>query len=135
MHNVNGLLININRIINHFELENITKIYNNDCRNFIPIENFEAMFTCPPYFNLEHYECGDFNTIEEYNRFIDNLFDIFYKKKSCKYFRLIIREDYLEDKYKEKANESILIDINRSSHITKGGYHQFKEYLYIYIKE
>ena len=126
---------NINNIINHFELECITKPYNKDCRNFIPDEEFEAMFTCPPYFNLEHYECGDFNTLQEYNEFIDKLFDIFYNKKSCKYFGLVIREDYLKDKYKEKSNENILIDINRSQHISKGGKHNLKEYLYIYIKE
>ena len=126
---------NVNRMINHFELECITKTYNKDCRNFIPNEDFEAMFTCPPYFNLEHYECEDFKTIEEYNEFINKLFDVFYQKQSCKYFGLVIREDYLEDKYKENANETILIDINRSSHISKGGKHQLKEYLYIYIKE
>lgn len=125
---------NVNRIINHFELECITKTYNEDCRNFIPTENFEAMFTCPPYFNLEHYECGDFNTIEEYNEFIDQLFDVFYQKQSCKYFGLIIREDLLENKWKEKIYEKYLLNINRSFHISKGGKHKLQEYLYIFIK-
>ena len=46
-----------------------------------------------------------------------------------------IRKQGLTIKYKEKANKTILIDINRSSHISKGGKHQLKEYLYIYIKE
>ena len=54
------------------------KTYNNDCKNFIPIEKFESIFTCPPYFNLEHYECGDFKNIEEYNEFLKSLFNIFY---------------------------------------------------------
>ena len=25
------------------------------------------MFTCPPYFNLELYECGEFKDINDYN--------------------------------------------------------------------
>ena len=108
--------------------------YNNDANLFMPEQNFDSMFTCPPYFNLEHYECGDFNNIEEYNNFINRLFNIFYNKKSCKYFGLVIREDYLEDKYKNLANDKVLININRSFHISNGGKHNLKEYLYIYKK-
>ena len=125
---------NVNRMIGYFELECITKTYNNDASNFIPSENFESMFTCPPYFNIEHYECGDFDTIEDYNKFIDSLFEVFNKKDTCKIFGLVIREDLLEDKWKEKAIEKYLLEINRSAHISKGGQHKLQEYLYIFKK-
>ena len=125
---------NINQMIKYFNLECITKTYNNDASKFIPNDYFEAMFTCPPYFNLEHYECGDFESIEDYYKFINSLFDIFYKKETCKIFGLVIREDLLEDKWKEKSNEQILLDINRSAHISKGGKHKLKEYIYIFKK-
>ena len=54
---------NVNRMINHFELECITKTYNKDCSNFIPNDDFESMFTCPPYFNIEEYLAEDANQI------------------------------------------------------------------------
>ena len=125
---------NVNRIIHDFKLECITKTYNNDARTFIPIEDFEAMYTCPPYYNLEHYECGDFADMNDYNNFIDSLFNVFYSKESCKIFGLMIREDLLPDKYKNKCSESFCLDVNRSKHISKGGKHIKQEYVYIFKK-
>ena len=125
---------NVNEMINYFKLECITKTYNNDASNFIPEEDFEAMYTCPPYFNLEQYECGDFNDINAYNQFIDSLFNVFYNKQTCKIFGLVIREDFLEDKWKEKCTEKFYIKQQRCNHISKGGEHNKKEILYIFKK-
>ena len=45
---------NVNRIIEYFNIKN-TICYNNDCNEFIPNENFDSMFTFPPYYNIENY--------------------------------------------------------------------------------
>lgn len=80
---------------------NNVEFYNKDANIFVPDDNFDVMFTCPPYYNIEEYECDGFESIEEYNDFLDNLFNIFYKKESCQIFGLVIREDLInENKYK-----------------------------------
>ena len=65
-------------------------------------------------------------------RFIDNLFDIFYNKNSCKIFGLVIREDLLPEKY--TYNEKFEISNKKSAHLTKSTIHNNKEYLYIFKK-
>lgn len=39
--------------------------YNNDSSKFTPPDNYEAIFTCPPYYNIESYG-KPFDTLEEY---------------------------------------------------------------------
>lgn len=48
------------------------KVYNNDCRTFVPEESYDAVFTCPPYYNVEIYEEA-YKTIEEYVSFIRDM--------------------------------------------------------------
>lgn len=120
---------NVDNIINYFNMFHV-KTYNNDCKNFIPIEKFESIFTCPPYFNLEHYECGDFKNIEEYNKFLKSLFNIFYSLDFCNIFGLVIREDLL-NKTLYKPTEEYDLNIHKSMHITKG---KNVEKLYIFKK-
>ena len=124
---------NVKHIAKDLKINN-TIFYNNDANNFVPNYEFDAMFTCPPYYNLETYECDAFNTIEEYNQFIDNLFNVFYDKKSCIIFGLVIREDLLDDKYKNQCVESFEINNKKSKHLTLGTKHNKKEYLYIFKK-
>ena len=45
----------INDMINVLGITN-THTYNNDCSTFTPNESYEAIFTCPPYYNLELYD-------------------------------------------------------------------------------
>lgn len=121
---------NVDKIINYFNITN-TVTYCNDANNFIPNESFEAMFTCPPYYNLETYECKSFDNMQEYNSFLDNLFNCFYSKESCKIFGLVIREDFLPSKYKYKHKFDLK---NRTSHLNKNT-KENKEFLYVFIKE
>ena len=85
---------NIDRIVDYFKIKN-TVTYNEDALKFNPQEKFEAMFTCPPYFNTEHYECGDFKDRESFDVFLDSLFDVFHKHEECRIFGLAIRDDLL----------------------------------------
>lgn len=124
---------NVNNIINYFNIKNV-KTYNNDAFNFVPCENYDSMFTCPPYFNLEHYECGDFETYDDFLLFIDCLFYAFYSKESCRYFGLVIRENLLDDDYKRLAVNKYLIKNKAAKHIVNSINHKNKEYLYIFKK-
>lgn len=125
---------NVNNIINFFNIRNV-KTYNKDAYDFIPEENYDSMFTCPPYYNLEHYECGDFETYDDFLLLIDCLFYAFYYKESCKYFGLVIREDLLDNDYKSLASEIYLIKNKASKHIVKSINHHNNEYLYVFDKE
>lgn len=85
---------NVDKIIQYFGIQN-TMTYCNDAKTFCPKEDFDTMFTCPPYFNVEVYECGKFKDIEDFHQFIDSLFTVFKCKKTCKTFGIVIREDML----------------------------------------
>lgn len=105
--------------------------YNRDARGFIPEEDFEAMFTCPPYFNIEHYECGDFKDRKEFDEFIDSLFDVFYSKESCRVFGMVIHENLIGKH--TNYDESFFLKKNRAVHLMSGQ-SAVGEYLYVYKK-
>jgi hypothetical protein len=123
---------NIKQICNDFNLKHVS-IYNNDASNFIPNEDYEAMFTCPPYFNLEVYPCGEFETYEQYSKLIDGIFDAFYSKPSCKVLGIVIREDCLPDKYRELSLVPKCLTVNRKNYLSNST-KKNKEYLYIFKK-
>ena len=77
--------------INKFIGGNAT-IYNQDCTSFTPTENYEAIFTCPPYYNVETYQ-STFKNIEEYNLFIRQMFNNACKS-SVKYIGVVINSTY-----------------------------------------
>ena len=92
-------------------------------------------------FNLSFFDTLDFNTAwlscetyEEYEKFIESLFNVFYSKESCKIFGIVIREDYLNEKFKNKCIESFTINNKNSKHLTSTTNHINKEKLYIFIK-
>lgn len=120
---------NVKNIKSYFDIWNCIT-YNENASCFIPEDFFNVMFTCPPYYNIEHYECGDFQNINEYNRFVDALFDTFNSISSCKVFGLVIREDLLGThtnyayKYKLSTYEKSYLISKRKN----------EEYLYIYLK-
>ena len=120
---------NVCNIVRDLNINNVV-CYNNDGAKFMPNEEFDTMISCPPYYNVESYECGDFKNIEEYNAFIDNLFNVFNNKQSCGVFALIIREDLID------INKHIPTEIfelsQSSSHLIKEK--KFKEKLYIFKK-
>ena len=122
---------NVNRIIHDFNIMN-TVTYCNDATTFRPLEKYEAMFTCPPYYNIESYECGDFSDIKEYYKLIDGIFDCYYKNDDCRIFGIVIREDLLQDKYSNYAFKQCLS--TTANHMHKNNKKKFNEYLYVYIK-
>ena len=120
---------NVLTMCNDLNINNVV-CYNNDCSTFVPQENFDTMISCPPYYNIEEYECGIFDTIAEYNKFIDNLFTVFNNKTSCNVFALIIREDLIDV---EKHVPTEIYELHQpSSHLIKEK--KNKEKLYIFKK-
>lgn len=117
-----------------FDLCN-AEIHCGDAREWIPDDNYNVIFTCPPYYNIEIYECGEFKSRDEYNNLIDSLFNTFYNKESCKVFGMIIREDMLEFKWKNIADEIIPLTGYASKHLVGTADHKKKEYLYVWKKE
>lgn len=103
--------------------------YNEDARTFTPNEDFEAIFTCPPYYNVEEYECGAFKNFEDYKNLIDSIYNL-YIERSCRVMGLVLREDLLcgHDDYTEK-----FLLVNKGSHLSR--LHNNNEYLYIWYKE
>ena len=85
---------NVDRIISRFGIKNVVT-YCEDAALLDPAEDFDSMFTCPPYFNVEEYECGKFRDFDEYRHVIDSTFDLFHRRKSCRVFGLVTREDML----------------------------------------
>lgn len=125
---------NIKNIINFFDIDSCIniKLYNEDSRIFCPSDEFDSIFTCPPYFNLEHYDCEDFKDLHDYHLLLDNIYQIFQKHNECKVLGLILREDLiLHNDYKFKFN----VGNKKSEHLMKNKKKKYNEYLYVYLKE
>ena len=122
----------VNDMRDYFNLYNVIT-YNKDARSFIPKEEFDSMFTCPPYYNVEKYECGDFCCREEYDDFIDSLFNVF-NQSNAKTFGMVIREDLLSNH--NDWVERFDLKNNTPNHLCKKtSKHKFQEYLYVWKKE
>lgn len=50
-------------------------VYSEDCTKFTPKEQYDAVFTCPPYYNTEIYNDQPYTTLEEYYEFLTLLID------------------------------------------------------------
>lgn len=122
-------------IANYFDMENV-EWFNEDARECSPgyLFKFDSIFTCPPYFNLEHYDCGDFESYEDWAGIIDVMhieYDIY---DFVKTMGIVLREDLLP-KWHNDYTEKFEIPTRKSEHLLKNIEKQNKEYLYIWKKE
>ena len=126
-----GIKSNVDEMIRHFKIGN-TVTYCQDARSFVPIENFDAMFTCPPYMNIERYECEPFADSSEYDDFVDSMFRVFETSMHCKIFGLVIREDLLNghNDYSEKHR----VNVSSQQKYLSSCKNKFEEYLYVFKK-
>ena len=93
---------NCTKLAKYLDLQNVSFNYK-DAASFTPIDNYEAVFTCPPYYNTELYsKCGAENL--SYKDFLQWWKYVVTKscidKSSCKYFAFIINHVYEEDMLK-----------------------------------
>lgn len=85
------------KMVNELDIPN-TILYNNDSSKFIPNENYECVFTCPPYWNKEKYSDKGAENLN-YNDFLI-WWDQTIKcslKNNVKYFAYVISNDLKED--------------------------------------
>jgi len=83
---------NIRKMKDYFDITQL-EIHNDDARSFIPAD-VNAFFMCPPYYNVETYECGGFASLDEYAAFLNDIMSRWHQN-SAKIFGVIIREDFV----------------------------------------
>ena len=88
-------------ISEYFSLEN-KYFYNFPAEEFVPNHEYDAVFTCPPYFNTEIYEGEETSTIKYPN--YDDWINKWWRKviqssliRNPKYFAFVINNKYKED--------------------------------------
>lgn len=82
----------IQKIKEYFNIDNL-EVHYGDGTEYIP-EDVDGWFMCPPYYNLEHYECGDFNSLDEYKIFLNKIIKL-WQNSSSRIFGIILREDLI----------------------------------------
>lgn len=127
----------IKNIINYFDIDNV-EVHNEDATYFVPDSDFDFMFTCPPYYaedhDIEKYECDGFHSKEQFDAFLDSLYNIYKEKVSCKVFGIVLREDMLTKLMQENIKEMYPLKLNANHFQRAGGKRRFSEYLYIFRK-
>ena len=88
-------------IAEYFKMQN-KYFYNNPAEDFIPKEYFDAVFTCPPYFDTELYD-GDETSTLKYPTYKSWL-NVWWRKIICNclkknphYFSFVVNNRYKED--------------------------------------
>lgn len=123
------------QLIKHFNLKNIA-VYNCDSAILTPSESYEAIFTCPPYYNLETYnDKYTFNTLEHYKNWWKNTIQ-HALKPSVKYIGIVISNDLepiiTNTLVSFKFNKISVKDIGIAKHTHFVKDKQTCEYMYIY---
>ena len=131
----------VRNIIKDFNLQNKI-VYNKDASKFTPEEDYEAVFTCSPYFNLEKYDNLGITNTNNYEEFLAFWRDVISHslKNSVKYFCFVI-----DEKNKKAMSDICIKDFNlillednilgnrKESHFTKDKKKNF-EYLLIFSR-
>ena len=107
----------VKNICEFLSIQNV-RLYNNDSNTFKPVESYEAVFTCPPYEDIEVYE----HPIENYSKLIRNALDL-----GGKLYGIIILEKYEHLLKINKLIEKTPVNTSRS-HFGKNNL----EYLYVF---
>lgn len=118
---------NVKKIGEFIGIKELT-IHNGNAIEYVP-ENVDAFFMCPPYFNVEDYGDGGFDSKEEYKTFLNRII-LNWIKNSAQVFGIIIREDFVElidYEYKEK------FPVNVCDNLFEKRAHN--EFLYIFEKQ
>ena len=120
---------NVDKMIKHFNLNATTNVISAENIN---MNNADAVFMCPPYFNIEIYENDTFETKDEYDLLMNNVFNN-WKNGNIKLLGIIIREDfeYLFENIKEFLISKDIVNFNKD-HYNKSG--KLNEFLYIFQK-
>lgn len=125
------------KLYNYLKGNNVI-FYNNDANYFVPSEKFDSMFTCPPYYNLEKYECGGYKDMEEYKNFLYNICNIFLSS-SAYLMGIVLKESYgnIIENYLKNNNTTLIekqsLKVNKSHFSLYDNLKKEKEIEYLYI--
>lgn len=89
--------------------------YNNNCTQFTPKEDYECVFTCPPYYNIEIYQNKTFKNLDDYNDFWNSAIQKSLKP-SVKWFIYVINNIY----YEQTKNICLKNGLKHVTHIDLG---------------
>jgi hypothetical protein len=115
--------------------------YNQDAALLTPIEDYEAVFTCPPYFNAEIYSNGPFKDLNAYASWWMDVIKHSIKPV-VKYFAFVINNDYkqlLKDVTEQQGLiliDEIAVGRNRLNHFQRVATQRKKgEFLLVFNKK
>ena len=120
---------NVEKMIKYFKIDNV-ETSSNDAFGFVPQSDFDSIFTCPPYFNLEEYPCGKFENRRRFDETMMFVYDLYARMESCKTMGIVIREDFLPPNMKYSEKFPLNCSISHLSNGTKRN----SEYMYIFRK-
>jgi hypothetical protein len=133
-------------ISEYFQMENKT-LYNHPAEEFIPEESYDAVFTCPPYFDTEIYE-GEGTSSSKYSSYASWL-NVWWRRvvqnslvRKPKYFSFVINNKYKEDMRRICEEEGLLfleeipVGKNSKNHFQRSSENSFKgEFILILINK
>jgi hypothetical protein len=111
--------------ISNFIGYNHCTLYNNDCTTFTPSDNYDCVFTCPPYYNVESYDEKTFKNLDDYNQFLTKMFKSSIKESVTK-VGIVINNTYKQNIIESIDTRFILKDrillgtTDKISHFNKG---------------
>jgi len=128
-----------NRFEKNFVVKTKTVFYNEDASKFTPKEKYDAVFTCPPYFNKEKYTKDESSSNFDYDNWLNWLQKMIEKSSvNCKkYIALVLSPEYENDLLKIMENYKFLKQINlgiQYKNFKNVGEKKFKDVLYIFEK-
>lgn len=118
-----------------------TYVYNNDAACFTPSEDYEAVFTCPPYFNIEKYTSFGAENLsyEDFLTWWESVIRCSIKP-TTKYFCFIINNKFSDDMLSVclKSGLTLLQVValgsqNHLNHFERGKFSKKMEILYILL--
>ena len=134
--------LNCLKMSGYFHLEN-KSFYNRDCATFTPEEDYEAVFTCPPYFGVEKYSFRGAENLS-FDDFIcwweSTIQQSCINKPTCKYFAFIINGNYKDILASccidlgLKLIQEIPLGLSRYSHLNSNKEKKKREFLLVFSK-
>lgn len=127
----------VKSIAKDFNIHN-TVFYNQDAATLKPIDAYDAVFTCPPYFNTEIYNNNPFKDFVSYIQWWDQVVKCA-TISTLKYFVVVINNEFKSDIIQVSKNnkleliEEISVGRNRLNHFQRVAVSQRKgEYMLIF---
>ncbi len=125
---------NVRRMVNYFGIKTVD-VHCGDAAEYEPVEDVDAFFMCPPYFNTEVYDVRSFKNHTGFRQMMLSVFDI-WDRSSANIFGIIIREDF-EEIIRERYEVDEVFELSvGESHFTKSSSSKkYKEKFYIIFKK